>query len=106
RHLFLYCADPLIFAPLGPTPPGLPGVPKKPSPWIRDLIDARACLGSAGARAAVYRGVAESVKSQTLDVIAAASRSLQRENDPGPIVERARALAAAEDDDGDTEARR
>jgi len=50
--------------------------------------------------------VAESVKSQTLDVIVAASRSLQRENDPGPIVERARALTASEDHDGATETRR
>jgi hypothetical protein len=106
RHLFLYSADPLILAPLGPTAPDLPKAPTTPSPWMRDIIDARACLGSAGVRAERYRGVAEAVKGQNLHVLETASRSLQRENDPGPIVERVRALAAAEDDDGNTEVRR
>jgi hypothetical protein len=98
RHLFLYTQSPLILAPLGPSAPELPEGKAAPSPWISDLSDAPACLGSAGARAEAYQAVAESLKTQTRDMVVAASRALQREDDPARVVERARALAAATDD--------
>lgn len=99
RHLFLYTRSPLILTPLGPTAPDLPEGKAAPSPWISDLSGAPACLGSAGARAEAYQAVAESVKTQTRDVIAAASRALQKEDDPARVVERARALATADNED-------
>ena len=107
RHLFLYSPIPLILAPLGPTPPDLPRHTARPSPWISDVSGAPACLGRAGARAESYRNMAESVKNMALDAIAAVSRTLQKDDDPAPLVERARALAAAtEDNDAPKEAQR
>ncbi len=106
RHLFLHSASPLVLAPLGPTAPDLPEGKVMPKPWIRDVTGAPACLGSAGARAEAYRGVGESVKTLTRDAIAATSRALQKEDDPDLVVERARALAAAVDDDAQADADR
>lgn len=105
RHMFVYSASPLCLVPLGPTAPDVPRVTAKPSPWISDVTDAPACLGSAGARAEHYRSVGEPAEDLTLDVIAAASRTLQREGKVEALAERARALA----DHGpaaDTEAQR
>jgi hypothetical protein len=106
RHLFLYTESPLILAPLGPTAPDRPEGKPAPSPWIDDVSGAPACLGSAGARAELYRRVGELVKTLTREAIAATSRNLQREDDPVPVVERVRALAAADDDDARADAAR
>ncbi len=107
RHLFLYSPIPLILTPLGPTAPDLPRESARPSPWINDVSGTPVCLGRAGARAESYRAVAESVRTLPLDAIAATSRALQKQANPDLLVERARALAAATDDnDAPTEARR
>jgi hypothetical protein len=99
RHVLLYSDSPRILAPLGPTPPDVPRSEKPPGPWISDVTGAPACLGSAGARAEAYRELGESLKDQPPALIAATSRVLQREGDPEPLVERARALAAADEPD-------
>jgi hypothetical protein len=93
HHLFLYSAAPLFLAPVGPTAPDLPAGKVRASPWISDVSDAPACLGSAGARAEDHRKVRESAGSGTPDMMAAASRNLQREGKVEVLVERARALA-------------
>ncbi len=106
RYLFVYSARPPFLAPLGPTAPDLPAAKKRPTLWIGDLTKLPACLGSAGARAEAYRAVAESLKTQRLDAITATSRALQKEDDPAQVVERIRALAAANDDEGNVDAAR
>ncbi len=106
RHLFLYSADPLILAPIGPTAPDLPRPTKKPIPWISDVSGAPACLGSAGIRAGVYRSMGETARTQTPDMIAASSRGIQKESHPDMVVERARALGMLEDEHARAEAQR
>jgi hypothetical protein len=106
RHLFVYSARPSALAPIGPTAPELPRGTMHPSPWIGDVSGARACLGSAGARAEAYQAVKESLSREPLEAIATNSRNLQRENDPEKIVERARALAGHDIPAADADARR
>jgi hypothetical protein len=95
RQLLLYCERPLVLTPIGPTAPELPAWTPRPTPWISDVCDVPACLGSAGLRAEAYRAVAASVKDLPAEAVAAASRRLQKEESPAQLVERARALTVA-----------
>jgi hypothetical protein len=93
RRIFAYIPTEraAVLELLGPARPDLPPT-QATRPWIGDVCNAPACLGSAGVRAMAYASIREAANRQLWTVTVAQSRGMQQAGDVDALVERARAL--------------